>query len=125
MITSHVLDELELSLITRGNCCEFADVVLMAPAQVEVHYDIQPGQELILRPDPNDSQEGFPAQCEVYKVIASEVMMFDAEGITLSIAAGEEITHLLKRSTVDEIEESILAGTHDDYEPDYSELEAA
>ena len=103
------LDELELPLIRRDTMAPLADVLLSQPARVHVDYDYEPGQHEMLRPDPNDSQPGYPDSVSVYSVTASELMKFDNEGIALLLEPGFDLTHLLRRTTTDALEDEILA----------------
>lgn len=103
------LDELELPLIRRDTMAPLADVVLSQPARVHVDYDYEPGQHEIMRPDPNDCQQGFPGNVCVFSVTAAELMKFDNEGIAMLLEPGFDLTHLLRRTTTDALEDEILA----------------
>jgi hypothetical protein len=109
MQTVLTLDELELPLIRRDTLAPLADVVLSAPASVHVDYDYEPGQHEILRPDPNDSQPGYPDSVRVWEVTAAELMKFDNEGISILLEPGFDLTHLLRSTTTDALESEILA----------------
>jgi hypothetical protein len=110
MQTTYTLDWLELPLIRHDTNAPLADVILVTPADVTVEYDYHPAEREIMRPDPNDCQQGYPDEVEVFKVVCTEPMLFDNEGITLTLAAGFELTHLLPRTTLDKMEEAIIGG---------------
>lgn len=107
MDTSYTLDELELPLIIHTTMAPLADVIA-GPVELNVKYDYEPGQHEILRPDPNDSQPGFPDSVGVYEVTAAEPLLFDNEGITLTLAAGFDLTSILPRAVFDRIEHDLI-----------------
>lgn len=107
MHTFYTLAELELPLILRTSMTPLADVIA-ADVDIEVQYDYEPGQHEILRADPNDSQPGFPDGVEVYEVRCVDDIVFDNEGIKLTLEAGYDLTHLLPRSVFDQIEHDLI-----------------
>lgn len=107
------LDELEIPLTRRDTNASIADVVLSAPVRVRVDFDYEPAQREIMRPDPDDCQPGYPASVSVFSVVADELMRFDNEGIALLLEPGFDLTHMLRRSTTDKLEDEILASVRD------------
>src|SRR5512133_2264082 len=110
MQTSYTLEWLELPLIIRATMAPVADVILVSDAEVTVDYCYEPAQREYIRADPNDSQPGFPDSVEVYKVTAAEPIILDNEGISVTLAAGFDLTGLLSRGEICTIEHDLVMG---------------
>jgi hypothetical protein len=84
--TTRELPHLDLSLANEWNSWD--DLVQVGLAQVEIEYEYEPGQELILRPDPDDCQEGFPDRVSVYRIKLTEDLHFVGDVSETKIKAG-------------------------------------
>lgn len=109
LTTTYTLDELELPLVLRPTMAEVSTVVLESPAELTVEYQYEPEEREIMRPDPNDCQQGHPACVNVYSVTVATPMVFDNEGIALYLSAGFDLTNILPQSTINDMEDTILA----------------
>lgn len=82
-----------------------------APATIIVQFDYEKGQRAITDRAPEDCQEGYPEEFIVRKVFAGELIHFHADGISMQIPAGHDLTELLTHEQVVAIEEE-LAGVY-------------
>lgn len=95
------------------------------PVELDVEISVSGGQEEIIRADPNDSQPGFPPDVDLIKVLLSEEMtLINSDDVAITFPEGYDITEFLSYTAQDRIAEGVEIPL-DDYEPDYSELEAA
>lgn len=101
------------------------DALAPAMANVEITYEYEPGQELIISADPNSSQEGFPDQLNVLSIKLINAVTCEGEYCSATIKAGTDLYDMLNPGQIREIEDEIVApgGLEVDYE-DYA-LEAA
>jgi hypothetical protein len=95
-------------------------------AAVEIEYEYEPGQKEIMRPDPSDCQQGFPAQITVQSIKLVNAVTLDGDKCSATLKAGIDLYEMLNPGQIREIEDGIVApgGLEVDYEPDYA-LEAA
>jgi hypothetical protein len=116
MRTSYLLHYTELALDQRATGRVLGDFELDGPTWLDVEFDINPGQPLILRADPDDCQEGFPTTVTVHKVTVCKAPMklVAADEMTLTLPTGFDVTEYLSKSVIEMMEEALM-----------SELEAA
>jgi hypothetical protein len=110
MRTSYLLKYAQLDLDQRATGRVLGDFEMDSPTWVDVDYDVEPGQQLILRADPDDCQEGFPPSATVHKVVVSHkpMTLIAADEMTLSLPTGFDLTEYLTKTAIEMIEEEIL-----------------
>ena len=127
MKTQRTVDRLDMSL--RGEWNEWDTLVQAGPAIVDIEYEYEPGQKLIQRSDPNDSQEGFPARVSICRVSLAAELHFAGEVSESKFKAGTKLwdslttplrTERISPSQVEQLEDEILKGMAS-CEPDYAE----
>lgn len=119
MNTQLTIGELEVCLCRQRNQSEWACLVKFGETKIDIEYEYQPGEREIIRADPNDSQQGWPASITISGLTLAEPMTYEAEGVTTTIDKGVDIYHLLSKDQVEKLEDEILAGmveTYDEYE---------
>jgi hypothetical protein len=104
--------EIEISIY--ANKSEFACLVHFGESDVEVEYEFHPGQRAIIHADPDDCQEGWSDSITIGAIKPAKAMEFAAEGLTLTIDAGQDIFHLLSKSRIEQMEEEILASVREE-----------
>jgi hypothetical protein len=99
--------EIEVSIYANRN--EYAGLVCFGDSAVDVEYEFEPGQPLILRPDPDDSQPGSPDAVTIGAIKTVNPMEFIAGGLLLTVDAGEDIFHLLSKQQIEQLEDESLS----------------
>lgn len=113
--TTSELSILDLALAGEWN--EWDSLMPVGAAKVTIEYEYEPGQQEILAADPDDSQPGFPAQLNVYRVTLTKDLHFTGEVSEIKIKAGTKLWDCLATPTrierispsdVERLEEEIL-----------------
>jgi hypothetical protein len=111
MRTSYLLKYAQLDLDQRATGRVLGDFELDAPTWLDVEFTVNPGQREIMRPDPDDCQEGFPATATIIKALVCKkpMKLIAADEMTLTLPTGFDVTEYLSKSVIEMMEEQLMA----------------
>lgn len=101
------VEQEELLIDLRAAGATFATVVA-ANVGLAVEFTYQPGEESRLGGAMEDANEPAPAELHITAVKARSSVLFDGEGMALTIHQGVDMLGLLNGRQIEEMEENLL-----------------